>query len=109
MEGLYERYSPRIDGRVVLDFGCSWGYMLMYLHDSYRPRQTIGVDIAALWKGMKSITVGITGSWAGRCFPQGAAIGYYIDRERQRRLCLVHFGLAVSKAGAGVEDIRADI
>ena len=47
--GLYERYSPRIDGRVVLDLGCSWGYMLMYLHERFRPKQTIGVDIVALW------------------------------------------------------------
>lgn len=41
---------PQIDNRVILDLGCSWGYMLMYLHEIARPRKTIGVDIAALWK-----------------------------------------------------------
>lgn len=48
-KGLYERYALQIDDRVILDLGCSWGYMLMYLHENARPRKTIGVDIAALW------------------------------------------------------------
>jgi SAM-dependent methyltransferase len=46
---LYKRYDPIIDGRVILDLGCSWGYMLMYLHKHFRPRKTIGVDVASLW------------------------------------------------------------
>ncbi|HNQ05425.1 MAG TPA: methyltransferase domain-containing protein [Thiobacillaceae bacterium] len=48
-KGLYERYAPRINDRIILDFGCSWGYMLMYLHEMFHPRKTIGVDLTALW------------------------------------------------------------
>ena len=46
---LYARYEPIIDDRVILDLGCSWGYMLMYLTKHFRPRKTIGVDVVPLW------------------------------------------------------------
>ena len=46
---LYARYQPIIDDRVILDLGCSWGYLLMYLNKHFRPRKTIGVDVSPLW------------------------------------------------------------
>ena len=48
-EGLYSRWEPVIDGRVVLDLGCSWGYLLRLLMDDHRPRKLIGVDIRSWW------------------------------------------------------------
>lgn len=51
-DNLYARYSPIIDGRVVLDLGCSWGYMLKYLLDRFKPRKVIGVDISPLWESV---------------------------------------------------------
>jgi SAM-dependent methyltransferase len=47
---LYERYSPLVDGRTVLDVGCSWGYMLKFLADRFRPTRLIGTDVAPHWE-----------------------------------------------------------
>lgn len=47
---LYSRYSPTIDGRTVLDLGCSWGYMLKFLADEFHPGKLIGTDIKPWWK-----------------------------------------------------------
>jgi SAM-dependent methyltransferase len=47
---LYERYSPTIDGRTVLDLGCSWGYMLKFLAERFRPRRLIGTDVRPHWE-----------------------------------------------------------
>jgi SAM-dependent methyltransferase len=47
---LYERYSPSVDGRTVLDIGCSWGYMLKFLAEQFRPARLIGTDVAAHWQ-----------------------------------------------------------
>jgi SAM-dependent methyltransferase len=49
-DNLYARYSPIINGRVVLDLGCSWGYTLMYLLEHFKPRKVIGVDVSPLWE-----------------------------------------------------------
>jgi SAM-dependent methyltransferase len=47
--GLYSRWNPVIDGRVVLDLGCSWGYLLRLLAERHRPRKLIGVDTTSWW------------------------------------------------------------
>lgn len=47
---LYERYAPAIDGRTVLDLGCSWGYMLKFLAERFRPRRLIGTDVRPHWE-----------------------------------------------------------
>jgi SAM-dependent methyltransferase len=49
-DGLYKRYEPPIDGRVVLDLGCSWGYMLRFLAGRFKPRKLIGVDLNPAWE-----------------------------------------------------------
>ena len=49
---LFERYSPHIDQSVILDLGCSWGYMQMFLHKRFNPQKTIGVDLTPLWDEM---------------------------------------------------------
>lgn len=53
-EGFYSRYQPHINGRVILDLGCSWGYMLRYLAQHYTPQRLIGIDVADLWTGMQA-------------------------------------------------------
>lgn len=53
--GLYARYNPIIANRTILDFGCSWGYMLKYLLDTDKPKQLIGVDVRDLWSAMKPV------------------------------------------------------
>jgi len=47
---LYCRYDPIVDGRTVLDLGCSWGYLLMYLAERFRPARLIGTDIKPWWQ-----------------------------------------------------------
>jgi SAM-dependent methyltransferase len=49
-DGLYSRWEPVIDGRVVLDLGCASGYLLRLLMEAHRPRRLIGVDIRSWWK-----------------------------------------------------------
>ena len=49
-DGLYARYRPVIDGSVVLDLGCSWGYLLRHLAAEHRPGRLIGVDVSPLWE-----------------------------------------------------------
>lgn len=49
-DGLYARWSPEIDGRVVLDLGCSWGYLLRFLAERFRPRRLIGTDPSPAWR-----------------------------------------------------------
>ncbi len=49
-EGLYARFSPAIDERVVLDLGCSWGYMLRFLAERYAPARLIGTDLSPAWR-----------------------------------------------------------
>lgn len=48
--GVYERWSPEIDGRVVLDLGCHWGYLLRYLGQRFMPLRLIGVDVKPFWE-----------------------------------------------------------
>ena len=31
-DNLYAKHVSTVNGKVVLDLGCSWGYMLMFLH-----------------------------------------------------------------------------
>ena len=47
---MYERWSPEIDGRVVLDLGCHWGYLLRYLGQRFMPLRLIGVDVKPFWE-----------------------------------------------------------
>lgn len=49
-DGLFARFDPLIDGQVVLDLGCSWGYTLKFLSERFRPAQLIGVDLARRWQ-----------------------------------------------------------
>jgi SAM-dependent methyltransferase len=49
-EGLYARYNLALDHRIIVDWGCSWGYFLKFLHDSFRPRMLIGTDIEPHWE-----------------------------------------------------------
>jgi SAM-dependent methyltransferase len=49
-DGLFARYDPLIDGQVVLDLGCSWGYTLKFLAERFRPAQLIGVDLTRRWQ-----------------------------------------------------------
>jgi SAM-dependent methyltransferase len=48
-DNLYSRYSPVIDGQVILDLGCSWGYLLKLLSEEFSTRQLIGTDNHPLW------------------------------------------------------------
>lgn len=52
--GLYSRWNPVIDGRVVLDLGCSWGYLLRRLAELNRPAKLIGVDVRSWWTEVDS-------------------------------------------------------
>lgn len=47
---LFRQYGPVVDGATVLDLGCSWGYMLKFLADEFKPRLLIGTDVAPLWR-----------------------------------------------------------
>jgi cyclopropane fatty-acyl-phospholipid synthase-like methyltransferase len=47
---LFARYTPVVDRAVVLDVGCSWGYVLRHLAAHHRPRRLVGVDTAAHWE-----------------------------------------------------------
>lgn len=49
-ERLYARYDPMVDGQTVLDVGCSWGYLLMYLSEQFKPARLIGTDIKPWWE-----------------------------------------------------------
>ncbi len=49
-EKLYAPYDPIVDGRCVLDLGCSWGYLLKYLAERFNPSQLTGVDIKPWWE-----------------------------------------------------------
>jgi SAM-dependent methyltransferase len=49
-DNLYARYAPALQGKVVLDLGCSWGYMLKYLLEHFKPAKVIGVDVSPLWQ-----------------------------------------------------------
>ena len=40
-DGLFARYDPLIDGQVVLDLGCSWGYTLKFFAEHFRPARSI--------------------------------------------------------------------
>lgn len=51
-DNLYARYAPAVQGKVVLDLGCSWGYMLKYLLDNFGPAKVIGVDVSPLWQSV---------------------------------------------------------
>jgi 2-polyprenyl-3-methyl-5-hydroxy-6-metoxy-1,4-benzoquinol methylase len=53
-DGLYSRWNPLIDGRVVLDLGCSWGYLLRLLLERHRPKKLIGVDVRSWWTEVES-------------------------------------------------------
>jgi SAM-dependent methyltransferase len=53
-DGLYSRWNPVIDGRVVLDLGCSWGYVLRLLLERHTPRKLIGVDVRSWWTEVES-------------------------------------------------------
>lgn len=48
-DNLYARYQPAINGKVVLDLGCSWGYMPKYLLERFWPAKVIGIDVSPLW------------------------------------------------------------
>ncbi len=49
-EGLFARHDPLIDGQVVLDLGCNWGYMLKFFAENFRPGKLIGVDLHPHWR-----------------------------------------------------------
>lgn len=48
-ENLYSRFDPVVNGQVVLDLGCSWGYLLRFLAIEFSPAKLIGVDIQPWW------------------------------------------------------------
>ena len=52
-EGLYSRYNPFLTNKTVLDFGCSWGYVLKFISEIDAPKRLIGFDLADLWFQMK--------------------------------------------------------
>lgn len=49
-DGLFSRYEPLIDGQVVLDIGCNWGYMLKFFAEHFQPARLIGVDLHPHWE-----------------------------------------------------------
>lgn len=51
-DGLFARYDPLIDGQVVLDLGCSWGYTLKFFAERFRPAKLIGVDLTRRWQAV---------------------------------------------------------
>jgi ubiquinone/menaquinone biosynthesis C-methylase UbiE len=52
-DSLYARYGAEVDGRTVLDLGCSWGYLLRHLAEHHRPERLIGVDVSPLWDNVR--------------------------------------------------------
>jgi cyclopropane fatty-acyl-phospholipid synthase-like methyltransferase len=48
-DNLFARYGPVVDAATVLDLGCSWGYLLKFLADEFKPRRLIGTDIEPWW------------------------------------------------------------
>jgi ubiquinone/menaquinone biosynthesis C-methylase UbiE len=49
-DNLFSRYDPLIDGQVVLDLGCSWGYTVKFFAENFRPAKVIGIDISPFWQ-----------------------------------------------------------
>lgn len=49
-DGLYSKHSPVIDGATILDIGCSWGYLLKYIEENFKPVKMIGTDIRPWWE-----------------------------------------------------------
>jgi SAM-dependent methyltransferase len=49
-DGLFARHDPLIDGQVVLDLGCNWGYTLKFFAEHFRPAKLIGVDLRPTWR-----------------------------------------------------------
>jgi SAM-dependent methyltransferase len=49
-DNLYARHIPSLDGQVILDLGCSWGYMLKHLLERFNLARAIGVDVGPLWE-----------------------------------------------------------
>ena len=49
-DGLYSRHSPVIDGATILDIGCSWGYLLKFIEETFKPAKMIGTDIRPWWE-----------------------------------------------------------
>ena len=49
-DGLYSRHSPVIDGATILDIGCSWGYLLKFIEETFKPTKMIGTDIRPWWE-----------------------------------------------------------
>jgi SAM-dependent methyltransferase len=48
-KGLYSRFDVSLDDKVILDFGCAWGYFCRYMLTNFKPRKVIGVDIRDHW------------------------------------------------------------
>lgn len=48
-DNFYAKHDPAIDEMVVLDLGCSWGYLLKYLIEERKPQKLIGTDIQPWW------------------------------------------------------------
>lgn len=49
-QSLYGPMGAVVDGRTVLDLGCSWGYMMRFLAEEFRPRKLIGTDPGGAWE-----------------------------------------------------------
>lgn len=49
-ENLYARWNPLVDACTVLDLGCSWGYLLKFLAERFKPARLIGTDIKPWWE-----------------------------------------------------------
>jgi SAM-dependent methyltransferase len=49
-DGLYDGHDLNLNKRVVLDWGCSWGYFIKYLCDNFKPAMLIGNDISPFWE-----------------------------------------------------------
>ncbi len=47
---LYDKYDLDLTNRIVLDWGCSWGYLIKYLHDKFKVFMLVGNDIYDYWK-----------------------------------------------------------
>lgn len=45
----FKRYNLNLNGSLILDWGCSWGYFLKYINDNYNPSGLIGNDIKPFW------------------------------------------------------------
>ena len=49
-DGLYGRYSLKLEGSTVLDIGCSWGYLLKFIGEHFAPGKLIGTDVNPHWE-----------------------------------------------------------